>query len=97
MFQQLGIYLVSKGVITPVAVPGTPMPGGGKFVSASFFVSGEVHVNNGREVVFSAILDFDTNGVGRPDTDSEQRRERGSKRPAHRDLLTSSKHRAGKG
>jgi hypothetical protein len=67
-FGTLGVYLYSKGVTRSIAKPGDPMPGGGNFSSASFFVSGEVDINASREVVFSALLDSDTNGDGRADT-----------------------------
>lgn len=67
-FEQLGVYLYSNGATTAVARPGDVMPGGGHFVTASFFVADEVHVNNGREVVFSALLDTDNDNDGNPDT-----------------------------
>jgi hypothetical protein len=67
-FQELGVYLYSKGTTVAVARPGDSMPGGGHFVTASFFVAFEVHVNNAREVAFSALLDTDEDQDGNPDT-----------------------------
>jgi hypothetical protein len=67
-FQKLGVYLHMKGVTIPVALPGDRMPGGGHFVTASFFVVNEVHINNRGEVSFSALLDTDDDHDGNPDT-----------------------------
>jgi hypothetical protein len=67
-FQELGVYLYSKGTTVSVARPGDSMPGGGHFVTASFFVASEVHVNNAREVAFAALLDTDDDADGNPDT-----------------------------
>jgi hypothetical protein len=67
-FGNMGVYLYSKGVNSVIARPGTAMPGGGNFVTASFFVSGEVHINNSREVAFAAQLDTDDDADGNPDT-----------------------------
>ncbi|HWZ12428.1 MAG TPA: choice-of-anchor tandem repeat NxxGxxAF-containing protein, partial [Acidobacteriaceae bacterium] len=67
-FQDLGVYFHSKGTTIAIARPGDPMPGGGHFVTASFFVAFQVHVNNEREVSFSALLDTDDNHDGSPDT-----------------------------
>jgi hypothetical protein len=39
MFQELGVYLYSKGSTIAVARPGDPMPGGGHFVTASFITA----------------------------------------------------------
>jgi hypothetical protein len=44
------------------------MPGGGKFVTASYFVVNEVHINNSGEVAFTALLDTDNDNDGNPDT-----------------------------
>jgi hypothetical protein len=44
------------------------MPGGGKFVTASFITAENLHINNAGEVVFNAKLDTDANGDGFPDT-----------------------------
>jgi len=68
VFGTLGVYLHSKGVTTAVAVPGDSMPGGGKFVTASYFVVNEVHINNSGEVAFTALLDTDNDNDGNPDT-----------------------------
>ena len=67
-FTELGVYFRSKGTTIAIARPGDPMPGGGHFVTASFFVAFQVHVNNEREVGFSALLDTDDNHDGSPDT-----------------------------
>jgi hypothetical protein len=67
-FQDLGVYLYSKGTTIAIARPGDSMPGGGHFVTASFIVAFQVHVNNEREVGFSALLDTDDNHDGSPDT-----------------------------
>jgi hypothetical protein len=42
-----GLYLVADGQLTPVAVPGQPMPGGGQLRSL-----GDVHTGGGQPVVF---------------------------------------------
>jgi hypothetical protein len=68
VFQDLGVYLHSGGTTIAVARPGDPMPGGGNFVTASFIVAENVHINNAGEVVFNAKLDTDANGDGFPDT-----------------------------
>ena len=47
-----------------IARPGDAMPGGGHMVIASL-VDGNVHVNNRREVVFSAQLDSDLDHDGK--------------------------------
>jgi hypothetical protein len=63
-----GVYLHSGGVTTNVARPDDPMPGGGRFVTASNLIGWQVHVNNSGEVVFNATLDTDANADGVPDT-----------------------------
>jgi hypothetical protein len=68
VFQDLGVYLYSKGTTIAIARPGDSMPGGGHFVTASFIVAFQVHVNNEREVGFSALLDTDDNHDGSLDT-----------------------------
>jgi hypothetical protein len=68
VFQDLGVYLYSKGTTIAVARPGDSMPAGGHFVTASFIVAFQVHVNNEREVGFSALLDTDDDHDGNPDT-----------------------------
>jgi len=65
--ESVGVFLYSHGIITAVARPGDPMPGGGKLVNASL-VGGNVHVNNGGDVVFSGIVDTDVDGDGFADT-----------------------------
>ena len=44
------------------------MPGGGKFVTASDFSGGQIHINNPGEVAFNAVLDTDFNSDGTNDT-----------------------------
>jgi hypothetical protein len=66
--QVTGVYLHSGGVTTKVARPDDPMPGGGRFVTASNLIGWQVHVNNSGEVVFNATLDTDANADGVPDT-----------------------------
>ena len=57
------VCICTRGAqILAVAGPEDPMPGGGHFVTASFFVAAEVHVNNPGEVAFTALLDTDVNG-----------------------------------
>jgi hypothetical protein len=68
VFQMLGVYLYSKGNIIAAARPGDSMPGGGHFVTASFIVAEQVHLNNAGEVAFSALLDTDDDHDGNPDT-----------------------------
>ncbi|MCU1235532.1 MAG: hypothetical protein JWP63_3499 [Candidatus Solibacter sp.] len=67
-FENLGVYVHSKGKTLVVAKPGDSMPGGGKFVTASFLIAENVHVNNAGDVVFNAKLDTDANRDGFPDT-----------------------------
>src|ERR1700757_3814168 len=64
----LGVYLYSKGTTIAVARPGDSMPGGGHFVTASFIVAEQVHLNNAGEAAFSALLDTDDDKDGDPDT-----------------------------
>jgi hypothetical protein len=66
--QVTGVYLSSKGQIIPIARPGDPMPGGGHLVTASTLGGAQIHINNGGEVVFNAVLDTDVNGDGTLDT-----------------------------
>jgi hypothetical protein len=63
-----GVYLYSNGVTIPVARPGFPMPGGGRFVSASNIPGWQISVNNPGDVAFNAVLNTDDNGDGVPDT-----------------------------
>jgi len=62
-----GVFLFSRGSTTAVAVPGDPMPGGGKVLSAGLSDS-TYHLNNRGDVSFSATLDTSLNGGGVPDT-----------------------------
>jgi hypothetical protein len=66
--QVTGVYLHSKGVTIPVARPGDPMPGGGRFVTASNIIGWQVSVNNPGDVAFNAVLDTDDNADSVPDT-----------------------------
>jgi hypothetical protein len=66
--QVTGVYLYSKGATIAVAHPGDPMPGGGRFVTASTLIGWQVSVNNPGDVAFNAALDTDDNGDGVPDT-----------------------------
>ncbi len=66
--QVTGVYLHSQGKTTRVAGPDDPMPGGGKFVTASTIVGNQIHMNNRGEVVFNAVLNTDVNGDGTLDT-----------------------------
>jgi hypothetical protein len=63
-----GVYLYSKGVTIPVARPGDPMPGGGRFVTASNLIGWQVSVNVPGDVAFNAVLDTDDNADSVPDT-----------------------------
>ena len=54
-------------VFTPIAYLGNAAPGGGTLVNASL-VGGNVHVNNGGDVVFSGIVDTDVDVDGFADT-----------------------------
>ena len=60
-----GIYRYQDGVLSAVAKPGQPMPGGGNFVSSTCGDE-ELGLNNTGEICFGAQLDSVTNGV--PDT-----------------------------
>ncbi len=66
--QVTGVYFSSKGQIIPISRPGDPMPGGGHLVTASTLGGSQIHINNGGEVVFNAVLDTDVNGDGTADT-----------------------------
>jgi hypothetical protein len=68
IFETMGVYLRSGNTTTAIARPGDSMPGGGKFVTASFALGGNLHLNNANEVVFNAKLDTDDNHDGIPDT-----------------------------
>jgi hypothetical protein len=63
-----GVYLHSGGETIAVARPGDPMPGGGRFVTASLIQGWQLHVNYAGEVVFNAALDTDNNEDDIPDT-----------------------------
>jgi hypothetical protein len=66
--QVTGVYQYSGGEITRVAGPGDPMPGGGNLVTASTLSSQQIHVNNGSEIVFNAVLSTDVDNDGTKDT-----------------------------
>ena len=55
---QIGVFLYSGGIITAIARPGDPMPGGGKLVNASL-VDANIHINSRQEVVYSAVIHDD--------------------------------------
>jgi hypothetical protein len=63
--QVLGVFLDLGGKIIPVARPGDAVPGGGHLVTASVR-TGNTHLNNEGDVVFTALLDTTHNGI--PDT-----------------------------
>src|SRR5712691_2719055 len=65
--KRIGVFLYSGGEIAAIARPGDRMPGGGKLVNASL-VGGNVHINNGGDVVFSGVVDTDVDGDGFADT-----------------------------
>ncbi len=65
--EHLAVFLYSGGNLFAVARPGTPMPGGGTFRTASFFTQQHL-INNRASVSFSAVLDQDTNRDGILDT-----------------------------
>jgi hypothetical protein len=65
--QVTGVYVYSSGVISKIAAPGDPMPGGGNFVTASTIPSQQIDINNRGDVVFNAVLDTDVNKDGVPD------------------------------
>lgn len=52
----LGVFLYLGGKLTRVAGPGSPMPGGGGFVTASA-IHGNLSLSEGGDVAFSAALD----------------------------------------
>jgi hypothetical protein len=72
--QHVGVYLhrvgrsrdhsrCERATTVAVARPGDPMPGGGKFETASTFAAENVHVNSAGEVVFNALLDTGDTGL----------------------------------
>jgi hypothetical protein len=63
-----GVFLHSNRRTISIARPGTPMPGGGRLVTASTIAGNQIHINNPGEVVFNAVLDTDVNGDDIPDT-----------------------------
>jgi hypothetical protein len=63
-----GVYLHSKGETVALAHPGSAMPGGGAFVTASTIIGWQIDVNNRGDVVFNATVDTDDNGDGILDT-----------------------------
>jgi hypothetical protein len=60
-----GVFSYRGGVLSAVARPGDPMPGGGNFVSTTCSDQ-ELGINNARDICFGAQLDTVTNGI--PDT-----------------------------
>jgi hypothetical protein len=61
--QTLGVYLHSGNSTIAIAREGDPMPGGGKFQTASLIAAENVHINNGGDVVFNALLDTGDTGL----------------------------------
>lgn len=61
----IGIFLYSKGTTTKIASEGDAMPGGGDFVTGSFFTL-DMGLNDHGSVSFTAELDTST--IGLPDT-----------------------------
>jgi hypothetical protein len=74
--EKLGVFLYRDGVVLPIARPGDPLPGGGKFFTTGFVV-GCAHLNQRRGVTFNATIDtgmddpnpagLDVDGDGTPD------------------------------
>lgn len=62
--QVSGIYLRTGRNTVALAIPGTPMPGGGNFVTTSALGAAQLHLNQRGEVVFNALLDQNNNGIG---------------------------------
>jgi hypothetical protein len=60
-----GVYRYQGGVLSAVATPGDPMPGGGDFASTTCSDQ-ELGINNAGAICFGAQLDTVTNGT--PDT-----------------------------
>jgi hypothetical protein len=54
--RNVGVFVYLDGKVKAVARPGDPLPGGGTLINASL-VGGNVHINDRREVVFSAHID----------------------------------------
>lgn len=65
--QSIGVFVYSGGVVSAVARPGDPMPGGGALVNASL-IGGNVHINNRGDVAFNGVLSIDADGDGTLDT-----------------------------
>ncbi|WP_157906534.1 DUF7453 family protein [Sorangium cellulosum] len=53
--EDIAVFVYLDGRVKAVARPGDPMPGGGTLINASL-VGGNVHINDRREVVFSAHI-----------------------------------------
>ncbi len=59
----LGVFRHSKGVTTPVVLPGVPLPGGGHFATTAS-IPYQYYMNNAGDITFVAALDTaDANGV----------------------------------
>jgi len=65
--ESIGVFLYTGSKIIAIARTGDPMPGGGTLINASL-VDGNVHINNGGDVVFSGVVDTDVDGDGFDDT-----------------------------
>lgn len=59
----LGVFRHSKGITTPVVLPGDPLPGGGHFATTAA-IPYQYYLNNAGDITFVAALDTaDANGV----------------------------------
>ncbi|MDC0683080.1 DUF7453 family protein [Sorangium atrum] len=56
--EDIGVFVYLDGRVEAVARPGDPMPGGGTLINASL-IGGNIHINDRREVVFSAHVHDD--------------------------------------
>ena len=59
----LGVFRHSKGITTPVVLPGAPLPGGGHFATTAS-IPYQYYLSNAGDITFVAALDTaDANGV----------------------------------
>ena len=58
----LGVFRHSKGVTTPVVLPGQPLPGGGNFATTAG-IPYQYYLNNAGDITFVAALDTVHGGV----------------------------------
>jgi hypothetical protein len=59
---EIAVFFWSKGKTIPIAVPGTPLPGGGFFKKGGFY-NQMAAMNNAEDIAFFAVLQDDTEGV----------------------------------